>query len=196
MAYRRIQPIETNYAGHKFRSRVEARWAVALDTLGIRYEYEPEGYELGDLGRYLPDFWLPGLKTWLEIKPSNFTLFDSTGDYSLESKRLALFGANIGHPFYVLVGPPKFGGYKVGHVHTDDSGVCAIFERDIPNIREALDISEDVELLNYEEIEENGAGHSSPCACYSGWVFITFEDENGEERDGSYRCRRCGGEER
>jgi hypothetical protein len=35
-----------------------------------------------------------------------------------------------------------------------------------------------------------------PCACLSGLVFITIEDENGEERDASYRCTRCGGEER
>jgi hypothetical protein len=32
----------------------------------------------------------------------------------------------------------------------------------------------------------------APHACYSGWVFITFEDEHGEEREASYRCRRCG----
>ena len=30
-----------------------------------------------------------------------------------------------------------------------------------------------------------------PCACYSGWVFITYEDEHGEEREASYPCRRC-----
>ncbi len=30
-----------------------------------------------------------------------------------------------------------------------------------------------------------------PCACLEGWVFITYEDEYGEEREASYRCRRC-----
>jgi hypothetical protein len=35
-----------------------------------------------------------------------------------------------------------------------------------------------------------------PCACYAGWVFITYEDEYGEEREASYRCRRCDGETR
>jgi hypothetical protein len=30
-----------------------------------------------------------------------------------------------------------------------------------------------------------------PHACIDGWVFITFEDEHGEEREASYRCRRC-----
>ena len=30
-----------------------------------------------------------------------------------------------------------------------------------------------------------------PHACLEGWVFITFEDEDGEEREASYRCRYC-----
>jgi hypothetical protein len=29
------------------------------------------------------------------------------------------------------------------------------------------------------------------CACYAGWVFIGYIDEHGEEREASYRCRRC-----
>ena len=31
----------------------------------------------------------------------------------------------------------------------------------------------------------------TPHACLEGWVFITYEDEHGEEREASYRCRRC-----
>lgn len=58
--------IETVYAGHRFRSRLEARWAVFFDTLNIPWEYEPEGFELPS-GRYLPDFWLPGIG-WYEVK--------------------------------------------------------------------------------------------------------------------------------
>ena len=30
-----------------------------------------------------------------------------------------------------------------------------------------------------------------PCACLEGWVFVGYMDENGEEREASYRCRRC-----
>lgn len=65
-----IRPIETEYKGYRFRSRLEARWAVFFDTLGIPYEYEPEGFELGDGVRYLPDFWLPTWDAWVEIKPN------------------------------------------------------------------------------------------------------------------------------
>jgi hypothetical protein len=30
-----------------------------------------------------------------------------------------------------------------------------------------------------------------PCACIDGWVFVGYIDEDGEEREASYRCRRC-----
>lgn len=62
-----IKAIETEYKGYLFRSRLEARWAVFLDALEEEWEYEKEGYEL-ESGRYLPDFWLPRLNMWLEIK--------------------------------------------------------------------------------------------------------------------------------
>jgi len=58
--------IETRYKGYRFRSRLEARWAVLLDTLGLKWEYEPEGFELPS-GRYLPDFKVAPC-TWLEVK--------------------------------------------------------------------------------------------------------------------------------
>ena len=51
-----IKPIETIYNGYRFRSRLEARWAVFFDALGIEYEYEPEGFEIESGLRYLPDF--------------------------------------------------------------------------------------------------------------------------------------------
>ena len=64
-----IKAIETVYKGYRFRSRLEARWAVFFDALGVKWEYEKEGFDLGEAGWYLPDFWLPGLNLWFEIKP-------------------------------------------------------------------------------------------------------------------------------
>jgi hypothetical protein len=64
-----LKAIETVYNGYRFRSRLEARWAVFFDALGLPYEYEREGFDLGDGVRYLPDFWLPTIDAWYEIKP-------------------------------------------------------------------------------------------------------------------------------
>ncbi len=66
-----IKAIETNWNGYHFRSRLEARWAVFFQTARIKWEYEPEGYVLPS-GPYLPDFWLPDLDMWAEVKPNGF----------------------------------------------------------------------------------------------------------------------------
>jgi len=55
-----IQEKETRYNGIRFRSRLEARWAVLFDALGIQYQYEPEKFEIGLKSGYIPDFFLPG----------------------------------------------------------------------------------------------------------------------------------------
>jgi hypothetical protein len=68
-----MKAIETRYNGHRFRSRLEARWAVFFDRLGVEWEYEPEGFELKDGTKYLPDFYLPKFEggCWVEVKPKN-----------------------------------------------------------------------------------------------------------------------------
>lgn len=70
-----MNAIETYYKGYRFRSRLEARWAVFFDALDIEWIYEVEGYEKDvqfvdykKTIKYLPDFYLPKTKTWVEIK--------------------------------------------------------------------------------------------------------------------------------
>lgn len=63
-----IKAIETNYKGYKFRSRLEARWAVFFDAAKVAWEYEPEGYVLSDGRKYLPDFYLPKEDLYVEVK--------------------------------------------------------------------------------------------------------------------------------
>lgn len=69
-----IEPraIETTYRGHRFRSRLEARWAVVFDTLGLPWEYEVQGYEHNGV-RYLPDF-IVGDAVGVEVKGNLETL--------------------------------------------------------------------------------------------------------------------------
>lgn len=71
-----IRAIETQYKGYRFRSRLEARWAVFLETLKIKWAYETEGYSADGIG-YLPDFELSvpidnndALPVFVEIKPN------------------------------------------------------------------------------------------------------------------------------
>ena len=61
-----IKPIETLYRGHYFRSKAEARFAVFLDCLGVKWDYEPQGFDLGNGLKYLPDFKIYNVEIWDE----------------------------------------------------------------------------------------------------------------------------------
>ena len=84
-----MKAIETEYRGYKFRSRLEARWAVFFDALGIKWEYEPEGFEFKDGTKYLPDFYLPGYDSkkgvYCEVKPSKDSDFSKARMLAKES---------------------------------------------------------------------------------------------------------------
>mgnify|MGYP003140239419 FL=1 len=80
----KIDPIPTKYKNIEFRSRTEARWAIAFDEANIRWEYEPEAFHLKnphsdniDFFNYLPDFRIsyPEEKDfyWAEVKGKTFT---------------------------------------------------------------------------------------------------------------------------
>jgi hypothetical protein len=62
-----VRSIPTNYAGCTYRSRVEARWAIWFDSVGLRFQYEPQGFFIRS-GAYLPDFWVEGWRMFLEVK--------------------------------------------------------------------------------------------------------------------------------
>lgn len=87
-----IKAIQTRYKGYHFRSRLEARWAVFFDALGLEWEYEPEGFELPDGTRYLPDFLLSGAGCrqggglCVEVKPTrDFSDFEKARSFSKAS---------------------------------------------------------------------------------------------------------------
>lgn len=85
-----IKAIDTYYSNHKFRSRLEARWAVYFDELATSWGYEQEGFELGNGVRYLPDFYLPRYKIYVEVKPKPFLFYEHN-----KCKRLANFTRKI-----------------------------------------------------------------------------------------------------
>lgn len=98
-----ISAIETEYRGCRFRSRLEARWAVYFDALGLQWEYELEGWDLGDGLRYLPDFWLPQVRMWAEVKAVPLTPAEQE-----KARRLA---QGTGRSVLMLVGSPRLASY-------------------------------------------------------------------------------------
>lgn len=97
-----IKPIETIYNGYRFRSRLEARWAVFFDAIGFDYEYEPEGFNLGNNCFYLPDFYLPENDSWVEIKGKDIDETTYRKLIKFCSAKCDL--ANGGSKFRILIG--------------------------------------------------------------------------------------------
>lgn len=102
----KIKAIETVYRNRRFRSRLEARWAIFFDTLGIEWMYEKEGYDVAGEW-YLPDFWMPytvpgvleqGWGEFVEIKPTPLT--DDDVEFFAKFTRL------VGHRVFVFCGEP------------------------------------------------------------------------------------------
>ena len=93
-----IKAIETRYKGYRFRSRLEARWAVFFDAAGIKYQYEPEGIEFhGET--YLPDFYLPDAAyhgCYFEVKP------DIRSRYGEIERAARVVCMGIGRPLVVM----------------------------------------------------------------------------------------------
>jgi hypothetical protein len=87
-----IKAIETYYSGYRFRSRLEARWAVFFDAITIKYQYEPEGYILADGTPYLPDFYLPDYGYYVEIKGKEPTDAEKLKAASLDKQTYIFYG--------------------------------------------------------------------------------------------------------
>jgi hypothetical protein len=132
-----FRPIETPYAGRLFRSRLEARWAVFYSAIGIAWTYEPEGYVLDNtdptlLARlhqawddpglfaptiaYLPDFYLPEQRCYVEIKPEPPT--EEAGH------KARLLAQQTGRRVFIFFGQPGYhsdGGYPYGQLSADSA---------------------------------------------------------------------------
>lgn len=98
----KIKAIETKYHGYSMRSRLEARYAILFDAMGFQWEYEHEGFRLKS-GQYLPDFWLPDVKMWAEVKGNSFT----TPEHQLAQELSAM----TQYPVLMLVGTPDYKPY-------------------------------------------------------------------------------------
>lgn len=151
-----IKVIETKYKGYFFRSRLEARWAVFFDFLGIEWEYEKEGFDLGEGLRYLPDFWLPdiGLRTtkggglWVEVK----------GDEDIsdrDSRKIHKFSEQQEFGIALLIGPVDNGFDQHHEVRAGcwDEGMAWMKCRDCNRVK--------FENSNYYKCESCGGSYCS-----------------------------------
>lgn len=103
----KIKAIETKYNGYRFRSRLEARWAVFFDEMGVDYEYELEGFELPSGARYLPDFYLKHIHHGLyaEVKPRfpNYSEYKKYYEFAFDGNGLLVFCSSAPNGMGLLI---------------------------------------------------------------------------------------------
>ena len=123
-----IKCIPTKYDGVEFRSRLEARWAVFFNELGIKWYYEYEGFDL-DGEWYLPDFYLPEVKDgmFFEVKPL-------VEDFDLKIAKLC---CKLKSHTGLLLGPPEGwcpdrirADWEVGNLLFDHESGCEDYSYD------------------------------------------------------------------
>lgn len=111
MINKKLKPIETKYKGHRFRSRLEARWAVFFDKMGWEWSYEHEGFDLPS-GYYLPDFYFRDIDLYAEVKPVDFNRKELTKCFELSMMSTLDNGVHSGNVI-LLVGLPEFKTYDM-----------------------------------------------------------------------------------
>ena len=102
-----IQAIETLYRGYRCRSRLEARWLYFLDLIGIRYEYESQGFYADGI-YYLPDIYIPAYSTFIEVK--NESVYEDNNCRAEACKKMAaICGACVEYAGIIVYGDPLTG---------------------------------------------------------------------------------------
>ena len=114
-----MKAIQTYYKGYKFRSRTEARWAVFFDSLGVDWEYEPEGFVLSDGSRYLPDFKVTYFDRGCREHPMTYW-FEVKGDLQSITDKELMKVFLFEHELILLVGAPSEKGYVSNRQYNDD----------------------------------------------------------------------------
>jgi hypothetical protein len=144
----------TAYNGTLFSTRTEARWACFWHLLCVPYLYQPEQFELEPDRIYLPEFYLPTLNLYVEIKggqsPSVLDASKSIRFVSMTNNALCLFH---GHPlaYGIKVLPDMTNedcGTKRGNYRFDMDAQGQIYLREFRKRRAALhpDVQRAVDL--------------------------------------------------
>lgn len=63
-----VHPKMIYYNGLKLRSSFELLFVQRLEEMNIEFQYEPKRFKLSNGSTYVPDFFIPKINKWIEIK--------------------------------------------------------------------------------------------------------------------------------
>lgn len=86
-----------------YRSRKEARFALALLEMDIPFSYEPVTFSRPSGGKYMPDFFLPRQQLWVELKPQRPHI-----EEELKCEEMSAVGFRVACMYGEEIGAPPF----------------------------------------------------------------------------------------
>lgn len=93
---------------HWYRSGLEAYWGSVFTALGMSFDYEPATFRLPNNTIYVPDYWMPGIKRFIEIKP----FLPRQG----EIRKARSLVTKTGNPLFFFCGMPRIRGFDLCNV--------------------------------------------------------------------------------
>lgn len=158
-----LRAIPTIYKGVRLKSRLEGDVAFLIDNLGYEWLYEPQSYLLENGIHYLPDFYLPKLKLFIECRGYE----TDKGEAQISGFAKMIADGKIGQD---LIKQPKIP-QGVCNEHIDYFVIgpdkCTFYEC---TVRYGVSKNEDVTLCECKKCKR--------------WFFVGTI--------GSYQCRNCG----
>lgn len=177
-----IAAIPRVYRGVQFRSTLEASWAATLDRLAIEWVYEPRSFALPSGTTYIPDFLLPRMQTWLEVK----------GDHNQRIEKVREFAEVERHGYRCVHGPARWSSMR-DYMIDGEPCVCdparphtRVVVGRAPRTRAAVGLGRDHYFAAWEA-PDGSALALLQCAACGQW---SFESSVGSI-DGTSRLRCC-----
>jgi hypothetical protein len=93
------------YKGQQFDSELHARWAVFFDAIQVPWWYKQTEIDLGHVGIYRPNFWIPAWSAWVEVRQNH-----STPDHD-EWEVFEAIGKQA--KLLIVCGPPQLGRHTI-----------------------------------------------------------------------------------
>ena len=179
--------IPTTYNGTRFRSKLEASWAKFFDTHRMKWAYESEGFDFDGVW-YLPDFWLPEIRTFVEVKG----ILDDKDNEKIE--RLTRTASDRGITTIVAEAPCPYS-FRIGYP-TPQTIAIPPFNPEDPEetfgLHSDVDLAKCAKCLKWYFRDTCMSWACTACGFYDGSG--TYSQIHPESLNDYYRkCAECGG---
>jgi len=198
--YWKQQGVLVELDGITYSSKVEARWAVFINSLGYEFEHERQVFvpdrTYQDGGFLLhPDFWIPEINLWCEIK-------HDTEGVDEDIYRASLFIDSQYQTCSFLIGPPTnkpflcYSPSITTENNLESYSIAEIFDKPPSDIRTAIRLSKENETINSATRPEKFVPDTHGKIDKRGIKVLDEDGPDDDERQWNYAARNSDRENR